>query len=180
MRPICWRRKIASLVWSRPRMSVPSTSTWPELGVSTPPRMCSSVDLPEPEGPTMATNSPFSTLKLTSSMALICVSPFPYTFERLCTLRISTLCLRDVASTLCELFEGLDEGRKTKDECMHSGFRLSSSVFRLVYSPLHPWIVRRVGVHGRAAVIDRFGAQFVVPGFVAVDLAQSVLGAVFG
>src|SRR5258707_11333348 len=57
--------------------------------------MCSSVDLPEPEGPTMATNSPFSTLKLTSSMALICVSPFPYTFERLFTLRISTACLQD-------------------------------------------------------------------------------------
>src|SRR5262245_983469 len=94
MRPICRRRKIASFVWSRAQMSVPSTSTWPELGVSTPPRMCSSVDLPEPEGPTMATNSPFSTLKLTRSMALICVSPFPYTFERLCTLRISILCLQ--------------------------------------------------------------------------------------
>ena len=40
-----------------------------------------------------------------------------------------------------------------------------------IESPLHPWIVRRVGVHGRATVIDRFGAQFVVPRFVAVDLA---------
>jgi hypothetical protein len=29
-------------------------------------------------------------------------------------------------------------------------------------------------------VIDGFGAQFVVPGFVAVDLAQPVLGAVLG
>ncbi len=45
-------------------------------------------------------------------------------------------------------------------------------------SLLHPWIVRRVGVHGRAAVIDGFGAQLVVPGFVAVDLAQPVRGAV--
>ena len=43
--------------------------------------------------------------------------------------------------------------------------------FQVCCSPLHPWIVRRVGVHGRAAVIDRFGAQFVVPEFVAVDLA---------
>ena len=51
---------------------------------------------------------------------------------------------------------------------------------RACWSLLHPWIVRRVGVHGRAAVIDRFGAQFVVPGFVAVDLAQPVLGAVLG
>src|SRR5262245_24954308 len=98
MRPICRRRKIASFVWSRAQMSVPSTSTWPELGVSTPPRMCSRVDLPEPEGPTMATNSPFSTVKLTPSMALICVSPFPYTFERLFTLRISKTYLQDFYS----------------------------------------------------------------------------------
>ena len=32
----------------------------------------------------------------------------------------------------------------------------------------------------RATVTDGFGAQLVVPGFVAVDLAQPVLGAVFG
>ena len=40
---------------------------------------------------------------------------------------------------------------------------------------LHPRIVRRVGVHARATMIDGFGAQFVVPGLVAVDLAQPVL-----
>src|SRR5688572_17188114 len=90
---------MASFVWSSAQMSVPSTSTWPVVGVSTPPKMCSSVDLPEPEDPTMATNSPFSTLKLTSFRALICVSPFPYTFERLFTLRISTMCLQDFYST---------------------------------------------------------------------------------
>src|SRR5919109_1459051 len=38
-------------------------------------------------------------------------------------------------------------------------------------SLLHPWIVRWVGVRGRAAVIDGLRAQFVVPWFVAVDLA---------
>src|SRR5215204_3035989 len=47
-------------------------------------------------------------------------------------------------------------------------------------SLLHPRIVRRVGVPGRATVSDGFGAQFVVPGFVAVDLAQPMRGAVFG
>jgi hypothetical protein len=51
---------------------------------------------------------------------------------------------------------------------------------RARWSLQHPWIVRRVGVHGRAAVIDGVGAQLVVPGFVAVDLAQPVLGAVLG
>ena len=49
-----------------------------------------------------------------------------------------------------------------------------------VVSVLHPRIVRRVGVHGRATVIDGVGAQFVMPGFVAGDLAQPVLGAVPG
>ena len=47
-------------------------------------------------------------------------------------------------------------------------------------SLLHPWIVRRVGVHGRAAAIDGLRAQLVVPGLVAVDLAQPVRGAVRG
>jgi hypothetical protein len=42
---------------------------------------------------------------------------------------------------------------------------------RACWSLLHPWIVRRVGVHGRATVIAGFGAQFVVPGFVAIDPA---------
>src|SRR5215207_5566945 len=57
---------------------------------------------------------------------------------------------------------------------------LTPVLCRACWSLLHPWIVRRVGVHGRAAVIDGLRAQFVVPGFVAVDLAQPVLGAVLG
>jgi hypothetical protein len=48
---------------------------------------------------------------------------------------------------------------------------LTPVLCRACWSLLHPWIVRRVGVHRRATVIDGFGAQFVVPGFVAVDLA---------
>jgi hypothetical protein len=47
-------------------------------------------------------------------------------------------------------------------------------------SLLHPRILGGVGILGRAAVLDGFGAQFVVPRFVAVDLAQSVLGTMFG
>jgi hypothetical protein len=45
-------------------------------------------------------------------------------------------------------------------------------------SLLHSRIVRGVGIHGSATSIDRLEAQFVVPGLVAVDLAQSVLSAV--
>ena len=47
-------------------------------------------------------------------------------------------------------------------------------------SRLHPRIVRRVGVHRRASALAGFGAQLVVPGLVAVDLAQPVAGAVRG
>ncbi len=46
-----------------------STSTLPPVGRSSPPSICSRVDLPEPEVPTMATNSPFSTEKLMPSSA---------------------------------------------------------------------------------------------------------------
>src|SRR4051794_23471908 len=58
--------------------------------------------------------------------------------------------------------------------------RAASGRSFLLMSVLHPWIVRRVGVHGRATLIAGFGAQFVVPGFVSIDLAQPVLGALFG
>src|SRR5208283_769676 len=41
--------------------STPSTSTRPESACVSPPRIWSNVDFPLPDGPTIATNSPFST-----------------------------------------------------------------------------------------------------------------------
>lgn len=49
-----------------------------------------------------------------------------------------------------------------------------------VRSLLHPRITRRVGVHRRATMINSRRTQFIVPRFIAVDLAQPVRGAVFG
>ena len=46
------------------------------------------------------------------------------------------------------------------------------------FSLVHPWVLCRVGVHGRATVIAGLGAQFEVPWLVAIDLAQPVRGAV--
>lgn len=46
-------------------------------------------------------------------------------------------------------------------------------------SPAHPRVVCGVGIHGRATMTDRLGTQFVVPGLVAVYLAQTVFGAMF-
>jgi len=51
---------------------------------------------------------------------------------------------------------------------------------RVPPSLLHPRILRGVGEHGRAAVINTSGAQLVVPRFVPVDLAQPEFQAVLG
>ena len=59
------------------KMSFPSTKTLPEVGRSRPPSICSRVDFPEPEVPTMATNSPCSIVRSTPSRALTAVSPVP-------------------------------------------------------------------------------------------------------
>ena len=66
----------------RAESSLPSTVTVPPVGRSRPPSMWSRVDLPEPEVPTTATNSPFSTVRSTPSRARTSVSPEPYTFRR--------------------------------------------------------------------------------------------------
>ncbi len=76
-KPIFRRRKMVKASSFREKISCPSTVTEPEVGRSRPPSMCSRVDLPEPEVPTMATNSPFSTLRSTPSRAFTRVSPAP-------------------------------------------------------------------------------------------------------
>ncbi len=53
--------------WSRAPRSWPSYSTLPETGLSKPISRRSRVDLPQPLGPTIATNSPARTSKETSS-----------------------------------------------------------------------------------------------------------------
>lgn len=45
--------------------------TDPEFGRSMPARVCSSVDLPEPEGPMMATDSPVRISKSTAASAKV-------------------------------------------------------------------------------------------------------------
>src|SRR3990172_4629499 len=51
-------RKAARASSSIEKMSTPSSSILPELGVSSPARIASSVDFPDPEAPTIATASP--------------------------------------------------------------------------------------------------------------------------
>ena len=56
-------------------MSTPVMLTVPVVGRSRVPIRCSSVDFPEPDGPTMQTNSPSFTAKLTPSNAVSGGSP---------------------------------------------------------------------------------------------------------
>ena len=51
----------------------------PEVGVSRQPMMFIAVDLPEPDGPMMATNSPLPTLRSAPASACTAASPDPYT-----------------------------------------------------------------------------------------------------
>jgi len=51
-------------------MSCPSISIRPEVGVSKPASILSSVDLPQPEPPSRQNSSPFQTSRLTSSTAV--------------------------------------------------------------------------------------------------------------
>ena len=71
IKPIFRRRKIVSCSSFITASSLSRTATLPDVGVSNPPIMCSSVDFPEPEVPTTATNSPSSTEKSTPSRARV-------------------------------------------------------------------------------------------------------------
>lgn len=89
--PIFLRRKIVSSSALISLICCPSTVTVPDVGVSNPPIMCKSVDLPLPEVPTMERNSPFCTERFTLFKATTSVSPFPYIFVRSCVSKIVIL-----------------------------------------------------------------------------------------
>src|SRR3954470_176553 len=92
------RRPRSSARWSssRARKSCPSRCTLPAVGVSSPARSARSVDLPEPEAPTMASASPEVTSRsmsrrMTSSLVpLFTVLPMPFALRTL--LFLSMLC----------------------------------------------------------------------------------------
>ncbi len=77
MNPMWSRRSWVSCLSLRPTSSVSPMVEEPELTVSRPAMQCMRVDLPEPEGPMMAVNSPWGKATLTSSRATTRVSPSP-------------------------------------------------------------------------------------------------------
>src|SRR3954468_19524922 len=77
-KPMWRRRSIVSLRSSSVVISSPAIVTDPLVGLSSPARMCMSVDLPEPEGPITATSSPAATSSETPRSASTAVAPSPY------------------------------------------------------------------------------------------------------
>ena len=65
-------------------MSLPLSSTWPRVGLSSAASILSSVVLPEPDSPMMAMYSPFSTERFTFLRAVTLLPPnrVVYTFCR--------------------------------------------------------------------------------------------------
>src|SRR6478609_11406873 len=57
-------------------MSLPAIFTMPAVGRSRPPRICSSVVLPEPEAPMMAIRSPARTRKFTPCSTVRSIGPW--------------------------------------------------------------------------------------------------------
>ena len=74
-KPMRARRILVRSASERREKSVPSMVTEPLVAGVRPPRMWKRVDLPEPEGPTMATNSPGQISKLTLRSASTCTLP---------------------------------------------------------------------------------------------------------
>ena len=60
---------------SGPSTSWPSTNTWPSVGGHNPVTKRISVDLPQPDGPTTATNSPSATARLVPLSASVPSTP---------------------------------------------------------------------------------------------------------
>ena len=75
--PICRRRNFVKSESFRFVISVPDTLTVPELGLSSPAKMCINVDFPDPDGPITAVNFPRPTSNETPRNASTAVSPAP-------------------------------------------------------------------------------------------------------
>src|SRR6266550_908636 len=86
------RSSVSCLSLSELRSTSPSRIC-PPVRASRPARQCSSVDLPEPDGPMIAVNCPSGNSAVTSSRATTAVSPLPYVLVA-CTARAALLVMR--------------------------------------------------------------------------------------
>src|SRR5260370_19241045 len=90
MKPIWRLRKVASAASDSAHTSLPSSNTLPSVGFVRAPSKASKVDLPEPERPTIETNSPVRNSRLPSRTASY-AGPAPYRLVTDCADRITSL-----------------------------------------------------------------------------------------
>src|SRR5580700_10301476 len=81
----------------------PSTRISPEVGRSIAAIRCSSVDLPDPDGPINATNSPLCISRVTSFSAITWNSSRTYSLVRLCVSMIVSLMPAPLVPSSCLL-----------------------------------------------------------------------------
>src|SRR5262249_27891304 len=84
-KPIFLLRTAASASFDIRDTSWPSRKYWPDVGRSRQPTMCMNVDLPEPDVPFTARNSPRGTSSDTPRSAFTSTSPTTYVLTRLRT-----------------------------------------------------------------------------------------------
>src|SRR5216684_1996403 len=84
-KPIFLLRTAASASLDIRATSAPSRKYCPDVGRSRQPVMCMNVDLPDPDGPVTARNSPRATSRLTPRSALTSISPTTYVLTRFLT-----------------------------------------------------------------------------------------------
>src|SRR5262249_45016614 len=75
--PIRSRRSRASARSDMPARSIPSSVTDPDVGRSRPAAQCSSVDLPDPDGPITAVKLPLPKPSVTASSAVVAAPQVP-------------------------------------------------------------------------------------------------------
>ena len=76
-KPMCSRRSFVRSLSPSVVISVPAMPTVPDVGLSSPARMCISVDLPEPDGPMTAVPLLGVISTVTPRSASTAVSPSP-------------------------------------------------------------------------------------------------------
>ena len=77
MNPMSCLRSIVSCLSFKVVRSTPWNMMWPDVALSKPDSVCINVDLPEPEGPMIAVNRPFSKATFTCRSACTVLSPLP-------------------------------------------------------------------------------------------------------
>src|SRR5438034_4937542 len=89
-KPILWRRSLVRAASLSAVRSLPSTRTLPRVACASPPIRYRSEDLPHPDGPITATDSPGSTSKFTPRRAGTSTLPARYSFHKFSVLRIGS------------------------------------------------------------------------------------------